>query len=170
MLKTAKGFTLIELLIVVAIITILATLVFIILNPLELLRESRDATRLADLGTLSRVINIASQQNQTATNLLCAGQYGSCSGRSDSLDTNVRNADGGGWIKVNFTGTQGIDLGVLPLDPVNKDGFAYTYASDGDKYELNAILESEKYKNKMVIDGGNNISAYEVGTKLSLLP
>lgn len=168
--STAKGFTLVELLIVVAIITVLATMVFIMLNPLELIRQSRDASRMADLGSLSRVINIAIQQSPNTLNVLCNGQYGSCSDRSDSLEANVRNVDGAGWIKVDLADMQGIDLAVLPVDPVNKDGFAYVYATDGNKYELNATLESKKFQIKMSSDGGNNITAYEVGTKYTLLP
>jgi prepilin-type N-terminal cleavage/methylation domain-containing protein len=47
-----KGFTLIELLIVIAIITILAVVVVLTLNPAELLKQSRDANRISDLNTL----------------------------------------------------------------------------------------------------------------------
>ena len=46
-----KGFTLIELLIVIAIIAILAVVVVLVLNPAELLRQSRDSQRLSDIST-----------------------------------------------------------------------------------------------------------------------
>ena len=47
--RLSQGFTLIELLVVIAIIAVLAAVVVIVLNPLELMRRSRDSTRLADL-------------------------------------------------------------------------------------------------------------------------
>jgi prepilin-type N-terminal cleavage/methylation domain-containing protein len=51
-----KGFTLIELLIVIAIIAILAVAVILTLNPAELLRQSRDSTRVSDMATLKSAI------------------------------------------------------------------------------------------------------------------
>ena len=58
-----KGFTLIELLIVVAILGVLAAAVTVILNPVELLAQSRDATRLSDMGTISKAISLAQVYN-----------------------------------------------------------------------------------------------------------
>ena len=52
MIKTVqknKGFTLVELLVVIAIVAILAAVVVLIINPLELTRRGRDAARLTDL-------------------------------------------------------------------------------------------------------------------------
>ncbi len=51
-----RGFTLIELLIVVGILAILATTVVIVLNPAQLLAESRDSARLSDLDSLRSVL------------------------------------------------------------------------------------------------------------------
>src|ERR1700730_7356723 len=48
-----KGFTLIELLVVIAIIAVLAIVVVLTINPVELLKQSRDSTRLSDLSTLN---------------------------------------------------------------------------------------------------------------------
>jgi prepilin-type N-terminal cleavage/methylation domain-containing protein len=55
-----NGFTLIELLVVIAIIAILAVVVILTLNPVELLRQSRDANRLSDMSTLSDALNVYS--------------------------------------------------------------------------------------------------------------
>jgi prepilin-type N-terminal cleavage/methylation domain-containing protein len=52
-----KGFTLIELLVVLAIIAVLAVVVVLVLNPAELLRQSRDSQRLSDMSTLDDAIN-----------------------------------------------------------------------------------------------------------------
>lgn len=45
----SQGFTLIELLIVIAVIAILAAVVFVALDPLTRFQESRDATRWSDV-------------------------------------------------------------------------------------------------------------------------
>ena len=54
--SSARGFTLIELLIVIGILGILAAAVVIVLNPGELLAQSRDAQRLQDLGTINSLL------------------------------------------------------------------------------------------------------------------
>ncbi|MDE2018866.1 MAG: type II secretion system protein [Patescibacteria group bacterium] len=51
-----NGFTLIELLVVLGVIAILATVVVIVLNPLELIAEARDGQRLSDMTTMNKAI------------------------------------------------------------------------------------------------------------------
>jgi len=53
-----KGFTLIELLIVIGILAILATTVVLVLNPAQILAESRDTQRIADLGAVNNAIGL----------------------------------------------------------------------------------------------------------------
>ncbi len=53
-----KGFTLLELLIVIAIISILAVILILVLNPTEILKKSRDSQRMSDLGTLKTALGI----------------------------------------------------------------------------------------------------------------
>lgn len=52
-----KGFTLIELLIVIVIISALAVTVFVALNPVQRLKDSRDARRTSDVETLLTAIH-----------------------------------------------------------------------------------------------------------------
>ena len=54
---TQKGFTLIELLIVIGIIAILSIVVILVLNPTELLRQSRDSNRISDLSVVKSAIS-----------------------------------------------------------------------------------------------------------------
>ena len=53
-----KGFTLIELLVVIGILAILATTVVLVLNPGEILKQSRDAQRLTDFKTIRGAIDL----------------------------------------------------------------------------------------------------------------
>ena len=52
-----KGFPLIELLIVIVIISALAVTVFVALNPVQRLKDSRDARRTSDVETLLTAIH-----------------------------------------------------------------------------------------------------------------
>jgi prepilin-type N-terminal cleavage/methylation domain-containing protein len=56
--KSGAGFTLIELLIVIAIIAILASVIFVALNPLKRFRDSRDAVRYEDVRNIMDAISL----------------------------------------------------------------------------------------------------------------
>lgn len=99
------------------------------------------------------------------------------------------NTNGGGWVPVVFDWLPGgSPISNLPIDPVNtatstitNSSLVYRYACQStgtaakpsNVFELNATLESNAYTvddNKMVKDGGDSASYYEVGTNLKLLP
>lgn len=61
-----KGFTLIELLIVIAIISALAVVVFVSLNPVQRLKDSRDARRTSDVETILTAIHTYIVDNKGA--------------------------------------------------------------------------------------------------------
>ncbi len=181
MRKNARGFTLVELLVVIAIIAILAAVVVLIINPLELMRRSRDAARLTDLANLQQAINVAAQEaTGSGVGILCFGQTGNptpgtvmCQGNTNTDPSSTRrNADGTGWVKVNLSSQQSVSVPTLPVDPINNSTYNYTYASDGQSWEIDAVLESQQQINagRMSNDGGNNPNVYEVGSNLLLLP
>lgn len=58
-----KGFTLIELLIVIAIIAILAAVVFVALDPLTRFRDARDSSRWADASAVLSAIKVNQVDN-----------------------------------------------------------------------------------------------------------
>lgn len=169
----SKGFTLIELLVVISIIAIIAAVVSIIINPLETIRRARDANRLSDLANLQIAINVLIQEKPGASQtVLCqAPSSPPCSGTS--TDSNSRNPDGSGWVKVKFdpAGAGPISSSTLPTDPINSGGSVYTYATNaaGEKWEINAVLESDREKWRMQQDGGNNPNKYEIGLGLDIL-
>jgi hypothetical protein len=90
----------------------------------------------------------------------------------DSL-TGTQQVDGiNGWIKFTInTGKTGLSkyLATLPVDPTNTGTLVYTYASDGDSYELDTVLESNDNITKMTTDGGNDNNVFEVGTSLTII-
>jgi prepilin-type N-terminal cleavage/methylation domain-containing protein len=170
--KYRSAFTLIELLVVIAIIAILSVVVILTLNPADLFRQSRDATRLADFSTLSNALNYYSVSTEGSLGIanklyisipdplasstlgdqyqglglpaLPVGWTYQCA----SLST-YKKVDGTGWIPVNFTtNSMQPPLSTLPVDPINQtsSGFYYSYATDAKTYELNGIYESQKTK------------------------
>lgn len=182
--RHSKGFTLIELLIVIAIVSILALVVVLTLNPGQLLAQGRDSARISDMGTLKSAIALyladVSSPSLGAANTCygsseatpaasgCGGRMTASTVATSSTPTDV---DGGGWIPINLTAiSSGSPLGTLPLDPVNNATYFYSYAVDttNTTYELNANMESTKYSsgadNIEDNDGGNSTSTYEVGT------
>ena len=160
-----KGFTLVELLVVVAILGILMAAVVLAINPMEIMKKGRDSTRLSDMDSLRKAIDLAVADGGTLTATASAG---------DST-VGTRAVNGTGWVNVNVAQY----LSTLPIDPRNGTSFAdaagntvtgkYLYFSDGSAYELNCYLESEDNVGKYGTDGGNDPARYEVGTDLTLM-
>ena len=69
-MKTKTGFTLIELLIVIGILAVLSSIVVLVLNPTELLRQSRDTQRLTDLKSIKGAIDIYLLRNTSSVTSL----------------------------------------------------------------------------------------------------
>ena len=164
-----SGFTLVELLVVIAIIAILAAVVVLIINPLELTKRGRDANRLTDLSNLQNAINVAVQEatGAGAVAVLCgAGGSYPCNGSSNIA---TRVANGSGWVKVDLSSSKSVSFPTLPVDPINNVAHHYTYCANNDAWEIDAVLESDQQKGKMIDEGGNESDKYEVGSNLSLI-
>jgi prepilin-type N-terminal cleavage/methylation domain-containing protein len=178
-METKKGFTLIELLIVIGILAILATTVVLVLNPAQLTAQARDVQRISDLSTLKSAIAIylSTASSPTLGTTAYATAHATCGLGAGCTVNATTTVDGNGWVGIDFSGTSGgSPLAALPLDPTNSE--TYQYAYDGDNtaktFELNARLESEKYRVNMTTDGGNKNTCtgdytdatcyYEIGT------
>jgi prepilin-type N-terminal cleavage/methylation domain-containing protein len=169
----SKGFTLIELLIVIGVIAVLAVVVVLVLNPLELLKQSRDSSRVSDLATISSALGIFvtdtsgnGSLGQASTTYVSIADPSATSTAGDHCEglhlptstyayhcaspSAFKNVDGTGWIPVNFSSiSSGPPFGSLPTDPISlaASNFYYTYTTDGGtKYELNSIMESGKQR------------------------
>lgn len=186
-----KGFTLIELLIVIGIIAILATAVLLVLNPAQILAETRDTQRFSDLDAAKNAIalyltTVASPSMRVIG--ACADEvtpnfWASIAGATENFTgtpaqhaNSGRLVNGNGWIPVDLAGMAGgSPLSVLPVDPVNTTVYNYQYACNqaNKSFELNANMESTKYasggaSDKEGTDGGTVSTIYETGTDPAL--
>lgn len=182
-----NGFTLIELLIVIAILAVLTAAVVLVINPVELLRQSRDTTRLSDIAALnsaiSLYINDTSGALWVATSTCTAvGAILPTSSLACAITTSTAN-DGTGWVPLNFTLVSArAPIGKLPMDPINSSSSSGTvcagsptgcyYAfhsttSNGARYKIFAKMESLKYASTTARDGGTNVDWYEVGNDIA---
>jgi prepilin-type N-terminal cleavage/methylation domain-containing protein len=185
-----RGFTLIELLVVIAIVSILSIVVLFILNPVEMLRQTRDSNRISDLSTVNSAFEIYSTQGGTGlgvantiyisipdpTTTSTAGDQ--CQGLGlpslpptysyhCALSSSFKKIDGTGWIPVNL-GSIAINppLSALPVDPINttSSNNYFTYITNGSRYELTAPMESQKYK----FGGSNDVISKDGGQLTSV--
>jgi prepilin-type N-terminal cleavage/methylation domain-containing protein len=193
-----KGFTLIELLVVIAIIAVLAIVVVLTLNPLQLLEQSRDSTRVSDLSTLNTGLGIfvadsagSGSLGTASTSYVSIPDSSATSSAGDqcqglnlpalasgwtyqcSSPSNFKRVDGTGWIPVNFTKiSSGAPFGTLPTDPTDNSstGLYYTYTTDGQKYELTALMESQKQRTAFNLSPSNPLypGLYAQGVSLAL--
>lgn len=172
-IKQNRGFTLIELLVVIAILGILATLVVLAINPAETQRRGRDASRLSDLATVRKAIDLAIADGKTLSGTVAVPYTGTSAGSRDaSLATN--------YVGMNVSKY----LSVLPIDPrqtatdvtLLSDGttqiaagsMVYSFSSNGKTYELNAYIESSDNTAIPANDGGTSATVYEIGSNPGL--
>ncbi len=179
-----RGFTLLELLIVIAIIAVLSTVVVLLLNPGEYLKQTRDSQRLNDLDALRNALNLFLYNTTSTSPLGTCPSGGRCtfnpgagngpfvSATCGAIATSTA-VSGTGWVDVNFSGLSvGSPLARLPMEPSNSNTLFYAYACDNTsfKFKLAGKLESAKFSNQMLDsnDGGIRDTFYEVGNDMSL--
>ena len=187
-----RGFTLIELLVVIAIVAILSVVVVLVLNPAQLLAQSRDSTRISDMSTLRSALALYTADVKSPNLASSTGVYAkcyttfatsSCQAIFPTLSvtssvTSTLAIDSTGWIPVSFNAiSSGAPLSALPDDPTNNATYYYAYAATSSNLSFKVVaiaMESQKYggttsaNNVVANDGGTSTSSYEVGTNLSL--
>lgn len=185
-----NSYTLVELLVTVAILGVLAATVVIILNPSQLLAESRDSKRISELAILNKAVSIYIADDNHAlgsANIVYVSVPDATSTCASlalpalptgwsyhcATTSTLRNVNGTGWIPINFNlVSHGLPISVLPTDPVNSasSGEYYTYATNGSSHELTAYFESDKYQTQAASSGNIDPTTYATGNNLSLTP
>ncbi len=184
--KNNKAFTLLELLIVIGVLATLATVVILVLNPAELLKQSRDAKRLSEIKVIDDAIRLYTFNSNTlyygtssvvylslpSSNSNCSSYTGLPSLSSGwtyacKPESDYRKVDGTGWIPVNFSSTQaGPSLAILPVDPINNSSYYYAYIPGS--WSLTTKIESIKFIPTAQNDGGYDLNRFELGSNLAL--
>jgi uncharacterized protein (TIGR02145 family)/prepilin-type N-terminal cleavage/methylation domain-containing protein len=191
-LKKNRGFTLIELLIVIGILAILATTVVMVINPAEMVKQSRDGNRMAELQSINKALlvyqSFGGSSSMGTYNIIyislsdsdsqCGSYYGTLSATSTgwnyhcSPEADYRKTDGNGWIPVDLTSVEsssGALFASLPIDPTNTATGQLYYTYIPGSWALSTTLESTKYlAANATSDGGQNSSRFEVGNELVL--
>ncbi len=159
-MSITKGFTLIELLIVIGILAILATTVVLVLNPAQILQETRDTQRISDLSSVQSAVGLylataaAIDMDDAFATAYAAGSGTGCGGDWWASITSVpstskpfvnptvieasqglttpRDVDGDGWAPIDLTAVSGgSPLSGLPQDPSSTAGGATNPLDNG---------------------------------------
>ncbi len=171
-----RGFTLIELLVVIGIISLLAVMIVLAINPGEIQKKSRDAKRLSDIATMRKAIDFTITDGGGPPQGSSAVHF-----TADSSGTKTTSTAN------NYIGLNVVKyLSILPDDPehisgnstlvtlsdgitkITRDNMRYFFASDGNFYEINAYLESSDNNETALNDGGDSALRYEMGTQAGL--
>jgi prepilin-type N-terminal cleavage/methylation domain-containing protein len=184
----SSSFTLIELIIVLAIISILVTILIATIKPTEIFKKTRDSKRIADLKNIEKTIDLLystypnfNELNYASTNIVYISlkdNSPTCSSYISQLPSlppgyqyrcsaNPQNIDGTGWIPIPFKNFDIINLANLPIDPINKPPYYYTFVVGGS-YAVYTMLEDPKNQASKN-DGDNYPHLYSVGTNKRLI-
>lgn len=135
-------------------IGIFLAIVLVTINPGEIKKSALDTTRISDVTKVVENINkmVSSEGDKLK---LCGEKPEPCSFSSDTSPDN--------WVPFKLSSSD-----PLPVDPVNKEPYVYTYCSDGKNFEIDSQLSSSRLEPQMSKDGGDNNQKYEMGSDLTL--
>jgi type II secretory pathway pseudopilin PulG len=170
-----KSFTLVEIVVVLSIIVILASILIAAINPNAILKRSRDVTRLQDLDTIDKAIQVMKieisnfdELNYASQNIVyislkdSSSTCGSYINQLPSLPSGWQyrcsnsptNIDGTGWIPFPFNQVPLLTLSKLPVDPINKPPYYYAFIVGGS-FSLFTMLEDPQRTPNSKNDGDN---------------
>lgn len=155
--NNSRGSSILEIMLIMAVLAVMMSITYLLINPANATATARDEKRLNDLQTLDRAINEYFIDNESYpgtenTNLV-----------STSSPSGIHVSSSNGWLEDNLS-----DYFVkTPVDPLNDLTYYYIYRHSDSSYELNARLENSA--DTMQNDGGNSNDFYELGNNLSLL-
>jgi len=185
--KKHQSFTLIELITVLAIISILITILIAIIKPIEIFKKARDNKRITDLKNIEKTIDLLyatypnfNELTYASTNIVylslqdnsptCTSYLSQLpslpSGWSYRCSATPTNIDGTGWIPIPFNNFGILNLTNLPIDPINKPPYYYSFVAGGS-YKITAKPETNYQP--AINDGGIEPLLYEAGSNKKLL-
>lgn len=184
--QNSRGFSLIEILVVLGLMIFLFGSFFYFWNTSQVFKKGRDSRRISDLQALDAAIKnllvTQSDLNLGQENIIylslpdsssTCGSYSlnkissPFSYRCQTI-TNYLKTDGNGWLPINFASGSVIVLSSLPKDPLNNADYFYAYQVKNGRYKLTARFEDKSFIEKMVSDGGLELTLYEVGSDLRI--
>jgi len=192
-MRNNSSFTLIELLITIGVLATLSSVTVSVLNPVNMLNQSKDSKRMQDVSFINKSIQLAQSLDPDISIGTSSVVYISLPDTSSSCsnlglpalsngwvyhcvtEDNLHKTDGNGWLPINFQNSNVspvVQLSSLPIDPINSSstGLYYIYAYMQDVgYEIDAQLRSDKYLSVAQKDGGDNDLAFEKGSNLRAL-
>jgi prepilin-type N-terminal cleavage/methylation domain-containing protein len=160
--QNSKSFTLIELLIVLALISILTTILILTINPGGIFSKARDTKRINDLKNIEKIIDTLyfteynfNELNYVSPNVIYISLKDSSStcgsylselpslppGWSYHCSATPTNIDGIGWIPIPFNNFPILNISQLFIDPINKPPYYYTFVFK-ECNEFTALLEN----------------------------
>ncbi len=140
-----KGFTLLEVLLVVGILSILAGIVILAINPNKNLIDSRNATRRTDVNTiLNAVYQYAIDNNGTIPSTILLADTEVCS-------TTGLACSGAGFIDLGVLTTNGRYLVAIPSDPTG-------FSSPDSGYNIQRDANNRVTVSAPSAEGGATIS------------
>ncbi len=162
--RKSSALSLVELLLVLSIISLLVGIVIFVSKPTDLFQKSRDSQRSSDLAKINTTIKLTKENDPSfnelsyvSTNTLylslkdsssTCGTYLSQlpslpSGWSYRCSATPTDITGQGWLPFPFSSNPLINLSQLPIDPINKPPYYYTFTANQQGYELTAKRENK---------------------------
>lgn len=145
-LRHSKGFTLLEVLLVVAIISILAGIVILAINPSKQLGDTRNASRRADVNTILNATYQYAIDNNGIPATITVTPTEVCRSAPPATFTCT------GLIDLSVLTTNGKYLVALPNDPSGPN-------TNGTKYSISKDVNNRVTVTATTTDNGATISA-----------
>ncbi len=185
--KHSFSFTIVEFLVVFGLIIFLIATAIFFIKPVNIFQGIRDKQRIQDIEGIEYAINIIAESNRGTFNELnyassnvvyisLPDSSSTCSSWLSQLpslpsDWSYRcsatptDITGNGWIPIPFNSFSVVNLDRLPIDPINKPPYYYSFVVGGS-YKLSAKPESNYLP--AIQDEGIEPLLYEAGTNKKL--
>jgi len=181
-----RSFTFLEIIVALVLIAVLVGLFILFVKPQELFKRARDLRRIGDLNDIDVAIRAALLENSglqlgesNTIYLSLPDTSATCSSWVSQLpvlqagwryrcvpEANLTKINGSGWVPVDLTGVKSKGFLALPVDPINRPPYYYSYVRGST--HLTALLEYLQEPAKK--DNGSSDCLFEAGTQRTISP